>query len=590
MAGSITNMIAWFREREGQVVYSQANRLGPTSYDCSSAVYFSLIAGGFLPEGSTIGWTGSLETTTLPAIATKISASEVKKGDIFLTNPQANAGHTGVFTSSTNIIHCNAYDDGITETVAEGRMGSGDKTFWRLNNSSDGGDGGDDGGDSGGDEGGETPVPIDGVPLLKVNGFNSPQLVSKKLGKKKYGYVRQLLNSRMKEFAAEAIQYINDLQGDYGLEKICCAPFLTLVLTNGKGVQKNVNLANFRRQSDPFDVGIQAYLGRSNRVEFFFKDFLALQKDLLEAAIRKDSLMDQTPKNFELYVDSLDAYEYFNKHTIQQSLDNAAFSRSQSFIAQDNETRNFNLQQANTSNVNQMNQMAARKQLDLSQSQEWANYGFNAVGSITGAATHLFTGNVGAAAGSLATGLLSGAQIGVNQGFNDASLQMSQQAANQALAANQQTEKQVYMNNLETSQLIASNNYENTIANINAGLNDIKSQPDVSAITGSDYNFELGWDNDSLYMLMYTIAPQALVIVAEYFARFGYSVRRYGEIENYLRVRTKFNYVKTQGANVRGNVPVKWRNSLNMIFDSGITFWRDHSNMRRGEIRWNYAE
>lgn len=39
--------IQWFEARKGKVVYSMSARLGPNSYDCSSAVYLSLIAGGF---------------------------------------------------------------------------------------------------------------------------------------------------------------------------------------------------------------------------------------------------------------------------------------------------------------------------------------------------------------------------------------------------------------------------------------------------------------------------------------------------------------------------------------------------------------
>ncbi len=44
---NIEQMIKWMTNREGKVTYSMTNRLGPKSYDCSSAVFFSMIAGGF---------------------------------------------------------------------------------------------------------------------------------------------------------------------------------------------------------------------------------------------------------------------------------------------------------------------------------------------------------------------------------------------------------------------------------------------------------------------------------------------------------------------------------------------------------------
>ncbi|MGO3664158.1 MAG: peptidoglycan amidohydrolase family protein, partial [Lactococcus lactis] len=49
---SIENMIAWMQARKGKVTYSMTSRMGPNSYDCSSSVFFAMIAGGFLSSGS----------------------------------------------------------------------------------------------------------------------------------------------------------------------------------------------------------------------------------------------------------------------------------------------------------------------------------------------------------------------------------------------------------------------------------------------------------------------------------------------------------------------------------------------------------
>ena len=76
---SIENMIKWFKDREGKVTYSMNSRLGPNSYDCSSAVYFSLIAGGFLPSGTGIGNTDSLFALE-GKLLTSITRSEVTGG------------------------------------------------------------------------------------------------------------------------------------------------------------------------------------------------------------------------------------------------------------------------------------------------------------------------------------------------------------------------------------------------------------------------------------------------------------------------------------------------------------------------------
>lgn len=112
---SIEQMIKWMTDREGKVTYSMTSRMGPNSYDCSSAVFFALVAGGFLPSGS-MGNTETLFAMSGTKLK-KISRSEVKRGDIFVagTPGQSNGsgGHTGIFLSNTSFIHCSYYWNGI---------------------------------------------------------------------------------------------------------------------------------------------------------------------------------------------------------------------------------------------------------------------------------------------------------------------------------------------------------------------------------------------------------------------------------------------------------------------------------------------
>lgn len=112
---SVENMIKWFKDREGKVTYSMERRLGPKSYDCSSAVFLAMIAGGFLPTGSM----GNTETL-FRMVGTKlkeISRSEVKRGDIFVAGTpgqsDGSGGHTGIFLSNQSFIHCSYYWNGI---------------------------------------------------------------------------------------------------------------------------------------------------------------------------------------------------------------------------------------------------------------------------------------------------------------------------------------------------------------------------------------------------------------------------------------------------------------------------------------------
>ncbi|MFI3619677.1 peptidoglycan amidohydrolase family protein [Enterococcus avium] len=125
---SIDALMNFMYSKQGKVSYSMAARMGPYSYDCSSAVFFALIAGGFLKQGTGIGNTESLYrlegTLLIP-----ISRSEVRRGDIFVAGKKGgssgSAGHTGVFISNSEIIHC-TYSKGkynFAVTPAKGWMG-----------------------------------------------------------------------------------------------------------------------------------------------------------------------------------------------------------------------------------------------------------------------------------------------------------------------------------------------------------------------------------------------------------------------------------------------------------------------------------
>ena len=106
--GDIEAMIKWMTDRLGKITYSMTIRLGPNSYDCSSAVYSALIAGGFLPEGT---WLGNTETLfgLEGTLLVPINRNEVRRGDLFVAGRKGHSlgsgGHTGIATSSSDFIH-----------------------------------------------------------------------------------------------------------------------------------------------------------------------------------------------------------------------------------------------------------------------------------------------------------------------------------------------------------------------------------------------------------------------------------------------------------------------------------------------------
>ena len=100
--------------RQGKVYYSMANRNGPNSYDCSSAVFYALQHAGF-----PIPFIGNTETlySMEGDLLLPISSSEKRRGDIFVSGTKGGSsnayGHTGFALNDTQAIHCSSRFNGI---------------------------------------------------------------------------------------------------------------------------------------------------------------------------------------------------------------------------------------------------------------------------------------------------------------------------------------------------------------------------------------------------------------------------------------------------------------------------------------------
>lgn len=112
---NIEASIGWYEQRVGNVSYSMANRYGPNSYDCSSAVYFALAAGEFFPAGK-MGNTDTLFNDLGSAGWQRVTSHS--RGDVFIWGVEGASGgaygHTGIFLDNSRIIHCNAGSNGIS--------------------------------------------------------------------------------------------------------------------------------------------------------------------------------------------------------------------------------------------------------------------------------------------------------------------------------------------------------------------------------------------------------------------------------------------------------------------------------------------
>lgn len=122
--GDIKKALKWMEDHhrtKGNYPYSMVRRNGNPGFDCSSSLFYSLIAGEFLSKTAMIG-----NTETLFALARQgkvlkeiYSYDEVQPGDIFIRGGEGTSlgarGHTGMFYKKDGIIHCNYSNNGISK-------------------------------------------------------------------------------------------------------------------------------------------------------------------------------------------------------------------------------------------------------------------------------------------------------------------------------------------------------------------------------------------------------------------------------------------------------------------------------------------
>ncbi|TFB85860.1 hypothetical protein E3O44_12725 [Cryobacterium algoricola] len=145
---SIDQQIQWLQDKQNQgITYSMAQRNGPDSYDCSSAGYYSLIAGGFFPADIRIGNTdsafGDLERNGFTQLQPNAQGNyDTQRGDVAIWGKRGASsgglGHFMTFTDANNVKHCNSYYNGIHDNNYDqlaGWNGNPEVTFYRYTGS-----------------------------------------------------------------------------------------------------------------------------------------------------------------------------------------------------------------------------------------------------------------------------------------------------------------------------------------------------------------------------------------------------------------------------------------------------------------------
>ena len=129
---NLDKALEWmFNAKNSKMTYNMgAGRTSSTQADCSSAVYRSLIYGGFLSKDA---WVGNTETLfqmgANGSVMYEVSENELQYGDIFVSGRPGGsagaAGHTGFILNphEDTIIHMTYSKNGVAVTPRKGYMG-----------------------------------------------------------------------------------------------------------------------------------------------------------------------------------------------------------------------------------------------------------------------------------------------------------------------------------------------------------------------------------------------------------------------------------------------------------------------------------
>ena len=116
-------------------------------------------------------------------------------------------------------------------------------------------------------------------------------------------------------------------------------------------------------------------------------------------------------------------------------------------------------------------------------------------------------------------------------------------------------------------------NHEFYIKNQMAQIEKQSLLPNNAQNSGSNATL-LGYElmNNNIFT-RYTIKRQFAEKLDKYFDMFGYTINELKNIN--INSRPNWNYIKTQGVNLLGDIPQYDLQTLKEMFDNGITFWKN---------------
>lgn len=211
--------------------------------------------------------------------------------------------------------------------------------------------------------------------------------------------------------------------------------------------------------------------------------------------------------------------------------------------------------------------------------------------AIAGAASAVI-GGIGGGPAGIASGIGSAAMSGVNYAIqaNQATAALGIRNSTASASNNASVGNTGYIadTNYNLAQYAARGDYENSIAGINAKIQDVKlTQPTTTGQVGGEA-MNLIHNNMRISLRFKTIDGAAMRAVGEYWLRYGYAVRQFGVLPETLHTMSKFTYWKLSETYLAsGAMTESQKQTIRGIFEKGVTVWRNPNEIGMVDLAAN---
>lgn len=281
-------------------------------------------------------------------------------------------------------------------------------------------------------------------------------------------------------------------------------------------------------------------------------------------------------------------YAYYMASTVHSrnyAFETADWSQQKAMMGADTvyslSSNSMATQALNQSTSNQL----SRQLNQLSQEQNWANWGLNSVSGIVGGAVG---GGLAGAGTALAGAAVGAAGTAINNAYSQMANTAQIGAATEITAANIKNQGFARDTNYDYAKFAAEGDYQNAIQAIQAKVQDARlTQPTTSGQNGGDmFNVANGYQGVLIKWkrLKHNFVKQ----VGDYWLRYGYYINRWMVPPKNLKCCENFTYWKIQETSLTtSQVPELFRETIRGIFEKGVTVWSNPDKIGRVDLADN---